>query len=107
VDSSILVSDPITRIQTIFHPDADGDKYVIEEKQDAEDIVEANRHLYNQFDERANWKGDMHRVASIPLSVFMGAYKRGLFRGAKLSKEDSAFLNDPDNRAFRTRPGRV
>jgi hypothetical protein len=106
MNSDVIESDPISKISTIFHPTADGDKYIIEERQDAEDVVEANKYLYNQFDQRATFKGDgLHRVANIPLVVLMDCYKKGLFRGATLTKEDKAWLNDKDNQYFRTRPG--
>lgn len=103
----VLSSDPLTKIKTIFHPTRD-DKgtFHLEETQDAEDIVDVNKRLYNSVDERARF-GDFARVASIPLVVFMDCWKKGMFRGAKLSKEDKKFLNDSDNRFFRTRPGRV
>lgn len=108
MSSEVIACDPITQIQTIYHPSDDGRKYVMEEKQDVTEIVEANKYLYNQFDQKAPFKGDgFHRVASIPLTVLLDLHKKGLFRGAEMSKEDAAWLNDPDNKYFRTRPGRM
>jgi len=51
------------------------------------------------------WKGDYHKVASIPLNVFWDQL-------AEASKQDddkfiSKWLNDSDNRAWRTKEGRV
>lgn len=107
MDSEVLSSDPLGKIQTIFHPTTDDDgKYVLEEKQDVTDLVEANKTLYNSVDERARW-GSMSRVASIPLTTFFDLWKQGYFRGSKLSKDDKRWLNDNENRFFRTRPGRV
>jgi hypothetical protein len=105
--SEILASDPLTKIKTIFHPTHD-DKgtFHLEEVQDAEDIVDVNRRLYNDVDERAR-HGTMNRYASIPLVLFFDLWKKGMFRGAKLSKDDKRWLNDRDNLYFRTRPGRL
>lgn len=105
--SEILEHDPFTKTQTIFHPTHDdAGTFHLEEVQDAEDIVDVNRRLYNSVDERARF-GNMARVASIPLVVFFDLWKKGMFRGSKLSKEDRAWLNDKDNRYFRTRPGHI
>lgn len=106
--SEVLMSDPIAKIQTIFHPtDENGEKFVLEERQDVTELIDQNKRLYNSIDERARYKGTFNRVASIPLNVMLDCYRKGMFRSNKLSKEDKAFLNDPDNRFFRTRPGRV
>lgn len=51
------------------------------------------------------WKGDYHRVASIPLNIFHDQL-------AEASRQDdqryiSKWLNDRDNRAWRTKDGKV
>ena len=52
------------------------------------------------------WKGDYHQIASIPLNLL---YDSGLNEAA--TQQDGKFLskwlNDSDNRAFRTKEGRV
>lgn len=107
MDSEVLASDPIGKIQTIFHPSNDeAGNYVLEERQDVTDLVEHNKAAYNSIDERAR-HGTFNRYASIPLNLFFDLFKKGHFRGAKLSKDDKRWLNDSDNRFFRTRPGRV
>lgn len=104
-DNNIISSDPTTKIQTIFHPSDDGNKFVLEEQQDAEEIVEVNRYQYNLYDQRAPFPGDgFHKVASIPLVVLMDLEAKGITRDPK---EFAKWLNDPDNRYFRTRPGRI
>lgn len=54
------------------------------------------------------WKGDWHRIASIPLNIafdgdlgLMKAHEQGD------TKYLSRWLNDPDNRAWRTKEGSV
>lgn len=53
----------------------------------------------------AGWKGEWHRVASVPLNVFHDQL-------AEASRQDdkrflSKWLNDGDNAKFRTKEGRV
>lgn len=69
----------------------------------ADDTVEANRDMRNAAEK--GWKGDWHRVASIPLNVFHDRLAEASRQGddAYISR----FLNDSDNLAFRTRGGRV
>jgi hypothetical protein len=49
------------------------------------------------------------KVASIPLTVIDQLNRKGIMRGFAVinDKEFRKFLNDPENRFFRTRPGRV
>jgi len=46
----------------------------------------------------------MARVASIPLNVYYDLKRRGIADDPKAMKK---WLNDPDNRVFRTREGTV
>jgi hypothetical protein len=103
VNPSLIGYDSLAGITQVFHPSIDGDTYILENVQDAEDIVETNRALKNLYDERTPF-ADMERVASIPLVVYMDLEKRGII------DDDAAFrkwLNDKDNEFFRTRPGRI
>ena len=53
-----------------------------------------------------NWKGDLHQIASIPLNI---AHDGAL--GQAIREQDdkwlTRWLNDGDNRAFRTKEGTV
>lgn len=64
------------------------------------DINQAQRNLA-----QPGWKGDYHQVASIPLNV----YHDQLAQAAKEGDEKymSRWLNDSDNRAWRTKEGSV
>lgn len=86
-----------------WHEDDEGN-VTIQTTQDVTDIIEANKAAYNQVDERANWKGDMHRVGSVPMSVYYDLKRRGILDDQAALKR---WLNDPENQVFRTRPGRV
>lgn len=64
------------------------------------DINEAQRNMAQD-----NWKGDYHHVASIPLNIYHDQL-------AEASRQDdsaylSKWLNDADNRAWRTKNGIV
>jgi hypothetical protein len=54
-------------------------------------------------DKRTKW-GDMSRVASIPLSVYYDLKRRGIADDPVALRK---WLNDGDNRVFRTREGTV
>jgi len=68
-----------------------------------DDTLEANR------DMRANaskgWQGDWHKVASIPLNVYYDQLHEAVNQDDM--RHVSRFLNDADNRAFRTKEGKV
>lgn len=91
---------------TNFH-DLDG-KYFIETSQDISGIIESNKAQFNAIDEKAKW-GEWTKIASIPNSVIDDLNKQGIMRGFAVldEKRFRAFLNNPDNRFFRTRPGQV
>jgi hypothetical protein len=103
----ILSHDPLTGMTHIAHM-PDGDTFVIETQQDVKNIVEQNKAMYAQTDENARWSEWTH-IAQIPLSVFQELNKKGICRGFHIvdTKAMKAWLNDPDNRHFRVRPGRV
>ena len=100
----LLDYDPLTRTKRIFHYDPTTGGFVIETLQDVEDIVESDKASFRSVDERAGWKGDMHRVASIPMNIYAELARKGIADDEKALRR---WLNDPDNRVFRTRPGKV
>lgn len=96
--------------QTAVHADGDGG-IVIEMRQDVTEIIEQNKKEYNSYDERARWSDQLfgNKVASIPYSVIDDLNKQGIMRGFAVldDKRFAAWLNDPMNRAWRTRTGVV
>jgi hypothetical protein len=94
----------------LVHPDGDGG-VVIETKQDCSDIVEQNKKEFNSFDERARWGNDIfsNKVASIPLTAIDDLQRKGIMRGFAVvdQKKFNEWLNHPDQRFFRTRPGKL
>jgi hypothetical protein len=102
--------DPVTKTKTIFHASDDGETFHLETLQDVEDIVESNKASYAATDERARW-GDIARVASIPMPLMYDLIRRQIIepadRGYTGGKRFRKWLNDPENRHFKTRPGEV
>lgn len=99
-DSRPLSWDPYSRSSTIFHPETDGDSWVEEIKQEVGGIVSHNKALQT-MDRK---KSDVRRMASIPLVVWTQLKRDGIADNTARLK---AWLNDPENSAFRTRPGKV
>lgn len=68
-----------------------------------ESVMKENKDFRNALD--PGWKGDWHKIASIPLNIFHEQI-------AEASRQDdekylSRWLNDGDNAAWRTKEGRV
>ena len=96
--------------QTAVHADGEGG-IILQTRQDVSDIVEQNKKEYNSFDERARWSDQLfgNKVASIPMTVIDDLNKAGIMRGFAVldDKRFASWLNDPLNRAWRTRTGVV
>lgn len=105
--SKLFDEDPITGKREFWHYNPDNDTATIETQVDVEDLVDTNKYEHNLHDgANSPWKGDIHRVASIPMPIWEDLRRKGMLP----HQDEAAFrrwLNDPDNRAFRTRPGRV
>jgi hypothetical protein len=66
-------------------------------------VIDNNAAVRNMASD--GWKGDYHRVASIPLNVFHANLAEAANQGD--DRFLSRWLNDDDNRAWRTKEGRV
>lgn len=93
--------DPLSGIKSVWHYDDTTDTAFIEKRQDVTAIVEANKTEMNQDHGRY---GEWSKVASIPLSVFYDLKQKGIVDDPVAMKK---WLNDSENKFFRTRPGRV
>ena len=82
---------------------------IIQTSQDVTEIIEQNKKEYNLNTGR--WGDDVfdNKVASIPLSCIDELNKQGIMRGFHVldQKKFRAWLNHPDNRFFRTKPGKI
>jgi acyl carrier protein phosphodiesterase len=82
----------------------DGEKTHFRVDYPVDNLISQNEQTRNSAEKA--WTGDWHRVASVPLNVF---YDSGLAEAQNQGdrKFVSRFLNDGDNRAWRTREGNV
>lgn len=112
----VLDHDPLTGTTRYFTYDEVTGEFGIQTEQDVTDVLDLNKHHYNSTDERAryNARGKESptgaRVASIPLAVLPELEKLGLVAASGQILDQKGFrkwLNDSENLAFRTRPGRV
>ena len=106
----LLHVNPMTGVQQVFHFDEAGDAFTIETRQDAAPVIEATRIERVETDRHTRYGDGLQKVASIPLTVFADLAKRGVVSPGGAVLDPAAFrrfLNDPDNRVFRTREGRV
>ena len=92
----------------VAHQDENGG-IVIATEQDVTDIIEQNKKEYNMNTGR--WKEDVleNKITSIPLTVIDTLNQKGIMKGFDVvdQKKFRAWLNDPDNRFFRTRQGKI
>lgn len=97
----LLDTDPLTGIRHVFNYDETTDEASITAEQDVSNVIESNKRMYND----ANGKhGEWTRVASIPMVIYMDLKAKGILDDQAAMKK---WLNDPDNKYFRTRPGNI
>ena len=97
--------DSATGITQWFHYDEITGDIGLQTQQDVTAVIEGTKGAFNPVDERASWKGDVHKVASIPMVIYNELAK--ISNNFKDQPAIRKWLNNPDNRVFRTRPGRV
>ena len=106
--AKILGTDKEKKRQSVAHNTDDG--IVIATEQDITEIIEQNKREYNASS--TTWgDGDVfsNKIASIPFTVIDELNKQKIMRGFHVvdSKRFKAWLNNPDNRFFRTKQGTV
>ena len=94
----IFSHDPQNGITKYWHVKENGE-YVIETVQDVTAIADANKRQYNDTPSKYR---DVNKVASIPLPIYYELKRKGI---ADDPKALAKWLNDADNRVFRTRAG--
>lgn len=97
----ILDTDPITGIRHVFNYDDSTDEVTITAEQDVSSLLDVNK---SEFNERHGRFGELTKVASIPNVILVELKKNGILNDQKAFKR---WLNDPENRFFRTRPGTI
>jgi hypothetical protein len=100
-DKRLLDIDPLTGTAQYSAYDESADAFHYHQEIEAQPLQELNRKFYN--DAATGW-GDGQIVARLPLVLWLKLYQDGTLNDrAKLKR----WLNDPDNRDFRVRPGWV
>jgi hypothetical protein len=99
----LLSKDPDSGVSQWYVSDPTQGTFRLVTEQEVTPILEDSKAQYNNTDARAKW-GEWAKVATIPLSILHDLKKKGVADDPAKMKR---WLNDPDNRYFRTRPGRV
>lgn len=94
--------DPQTGITRWFHYDHATDEFHIETEQNVTDLVEINTEISKE--DTGRFADGMHRVASIPMTIYMQLKAEGILEDKDRLRR---WLNERDNRVFRTRLGQV
>jgi len=99
--------DPLTGVRKYFRyhegERESEDTFSIETVYDVEPILEANKRDFNSLTSIDRW-GDGRHIARIPMPLWQRLRSEGV------AQDEAAFkrwLNDSDNRYFRTSPGKV
>ena len=100
-DKRLVDFDPFTGIAHYSMWDELADAMHFIAVQDADAILDRNK---AEAAEANRHYGDIGHVARIPMPLYMELCRKGIAHDRKKFTE---WLNDPDNRFFRTRPGTV
>lgn len=103
MEKRFLDYDPFLGITEYHYYDPDTDTCMIEQVQDTSVILQNNLIQRNETDRNTRW-GEMTKVASIPMNLWADLNAKGITKDPVAFKK---WLNDPENRYFRTREGVV
>lgn len=107
IHTRLFDTDPLFGIVRLWHYDDENDTATIETRQGAADrydnLIDQNNAYRNQTSRRTPYK-DVTHVARVPLVILEELMRKGITKDKKAMKK---WLNDPDNRVFRTREGVV
>ena len=98
----LLDADPITKTRSYFVPREDGGFTIVNE-QDVGVLLEANAEERKHRDRHERW-GEGQLVARIPNVVLDDLWRKGILDDQEAFRH---WLNDPDNKVFRLREGKV
>lgn len=97
----VIDHDPNTGIShVLYHDESDGVAHYVAE-QSVDTLLDFNRRQANEANKRF---GDWAKVASLPLTIFHDLRAKGILDDSKALKR---WLNDPDNKYFRTHEGHL
>lgn len=104
-DWRCIASNPVSGVSTWIKEEADG--VLVQNRQDISALLDQNKAEANIA--QKGWKGDgLHSVARLPISMI---HDRKSYIGQAIAESDSKavsrFLNNSDNRSFRTKEGNI
>lgn len=102
LDKRLIAEDAETGATDWYHYESSTGGFTVEHVQDVEPIVDQCKLIHSNAER--GWKGDMVHVARIPLVILAKLRKDGTLADPKKFK---AWLNERDNRVFRTHEGSV
>jgi hypothetical protein len=100
----VICVNPATGVTSYFEFDDAADAMHFTEEQDVTALLEWNRKLYNEAPDR--W-GDGAVHTSMPVVLREKLKREGIIRADGDDTLYKRWVNDPDNRGWRRRPGRV
>lgn len=101
----VFSHDPLTGKTVYFHMDEDDESFTLETHEPMDPVVEAAKRSSASVDERARWN-TMEHVGWMPGTVHAKIMRENPER-EDYQRAMKKWINDPDNRGFRSRPGRV
>lgn len=102
IETRVFDVQPDAGVRKLFHYDHATDDFHIETIIDATDVIEQNKALANESVGLGD--GEFNKVASIPMALYFDLKKQGIIDDqARLRR----WLNERDNRLFRTRLGTI
>lgn len=111
IDSRVLDRDPLTGVTEIMHYDGATDEITLELRQESSlyDLNAAEYAAHSDYGP-SRWKGDIHKVGSIPLVELWRLQREGAIDRDGVVQNDTALLrvlNDRDYLKLRTMPGHL
>ena len=103
IESKNFDSNDSLGIKRTWHYNTETDEATVETSQNVTAIIEENKQDFNLQEKHSKY-GEWSKVASIPLSIYFELKAQGKLDDDAYMKR---WLNDPENRYFRTRPGQV
>jgi len=97
----VLAFDPATGCMQYVDYDENTDTFRVVDEIEAQPLIDLNKKFFNEAPDR--W-GDGQTVGRVPLVLWNKLKREGIIDDEQALRR---WLNDPDNRGFRTRPGRV
>ena len=104
IDKRLFSENPEFGIKEWFYYDDDTNTCRIETVQDVEGLLDANVEEQNHIAQSGKRWGEWARVASVPMAIYGEWLTTGKDKDKRWLKR---WLNDRENRKFRTRLGRV